>query len=240
VLAFESVTKRYARPSGEIVALDSVTFEVIERDFFTVLGSARSGKSTLARLAAGLVLPDAGSVRFCGRDTAEMNRRDRAHMLRHDLGCVFPPDDIALGRETVDVVAWPLISALVPYRKAMARARKMLSRVGAEGYAGAKLAQLSASEQTRVCLAQACVREPRMLLADEPASTLDSIETDAILALIRALAEEGGMTVLMTSGDSTRMSGTTHIANLSRGRLRVEPRTPGELVDLPSRRHPSS
>lgn len=236
MLAFDSVTKRYDRPAGELVALDSVSFEVFERDFFTVIGSERSGKSTLLRLAAGVLLPDRGSVRFCGRDTASMSRRDRAHMLRHDLGCMFGPDEVELGRETVDFVAWPLISARVPVREAMARARKMLSRVGAEACAGSKLAQLSESEQMRVCLAQACVREPRMLVADEPTRWAGSIDTDDILGLVRALAHEHGMTVLMTARDSTRIAGTTHLARLSRGRLRVEPRVPGELVDLPTRR----
>jgi ABC-type ATPase involved in cell division len=230
VLAFESVTKRYARPSGETVALDAVTFEVVEHDFFTVVGSARSGKSTLLRLAAGVEFPDSGTVRILGRDTATLRRRERAHMLRHDVGCIFGPDDIALARETVDFVAWPLISSRVPYRECTARARKMLRRVGAEGYAGARLQELSASEQMRVCIAQACVREPRMLLADEPANTLDSIESDNILGLLRSLASEAAMTVLMTTGDATRMVGTTHMAALSRGRMRVEPRDSGELV----------
>lgn len=234
LLIFEQVTKRYARPSGEIVALDKVSFTVAERDFFTIRGSAASGKTTLLRLAAGLELPDLGSVRFRGRDTAALSHRDRTNMLRHELGCVFEPD---AARETVDFVAWPLISARVPYRQAMAEARKMLRRVGAEACAGARLAQLSASERMRVTIAQACVRKPLMLIADEPAKTLDGDEADAVLALLRSIAADGGMAVLMTTGDATRVGAATQIGNLQRGRLRVEPRGDGELVEL---RRPSS
>jgi ABC-type methionine transport system ATPase subunit len=231
MLVFDGVTKRYARPSGEIVALEAVSFDVGERELFTVLGAENSGKSTLLRLAAGVEWPDAGSVRFRGRDTRELRRRERTHMLRHELGCVFAPELNTLGREAVDFVTWPLISANVPLRQATARAVKMLSRVGAEACAGATLAELSTSERTRVTIAQACVRDPLMLLVDEPANTLESDETDNILALLRSIAVERGMAVLMTVGDATQISGTTRVATLSAGSLRVRPPRSGEIIE---------
>jgi ABC-type lipoprotein export system ATPase subunit len=231
ILAFEGVTKRYDRTSGEIVALDGVSFDVDDGELFTVLGAARSGKSTLLRMAAGLELPDAGSVRFRGRDTRTLRRRQRTHMLRHEVGCVFEPETNSLGRDVVEFVGWPLVSARVPCGQTDARARQMLRRVGGEAFEGAALAELSTSERTRVMIAQACIREPLMLLADEPANTLDSAEADAILALLRSIAADTGMTVVMTAGDATRISGRTRIATLSAGRLRVKPRTTGEVVE---------
>jgi ABC-type methionine transport system ATPase subunit len=230
MLVFEGVTKRYARPSGEIVALDDVSFDVGERELFTILGGENSGKSTLLRLAAGVELPDVGSVRFRGCDTREMRRRDRTHMLRYELGCVFAPELNALKREAVDFVSWPLISAKVPLPQASARARSMLHRVGAGACAGTTLAKLSTSERMRVTIAQACVREPLMLLVDEPATALASDETDSILALLRSIAAETDMAVLMTAGNATKISGTTRVATLSTGRLRVRPPRSAEVI----------
>lgn len=221
MLVFEGVTKRYARPSGEIVALQDVSFEIGERELFAVLGAENSGKSTLLRLAAGAELPDVGAVRFDGRDTRTMRRRHRTRMLRHDLGCVFAPELATLEREAVDFVTWPLISAGVPIPQANARARKMLHRVGAGACTGTTLANLSSSERLRVTIAQACVREPRMLLVDEPATTLESDETDSIVDLLRSLSTELGMALLMTASNAGQVSGRFRVATLSAGRLRV-------------------
>lgn len=239
LLAFDRVSKRYRRRSREIVALNEVTFDVAEGDFLTVLGSARSGKTTLLRLAAGLLLPDSGTVRFRGRSVAEMSRSEVEHMLRHDIGCVMEPASASLHREVVDFVAWPLVSAGVRYRTAAARARELLRHVGADDCVGAQLCELSASELTRVSLAQALMREPRLLVADEPSLALGPIERDELLELLRA-AMESGVAVLMTAGDATSVMGTTHIASLDRGRLLVEPREPAAVVELPRRRQPGS
>lgn len=236
LLSFERVTKKFQRRSREIVALDEATFEVAEGEFFTVMGSARSGKTTLLRLAAGMLLPDAGAVRFLGRATTEMPRRELELMLRHEIGCVLENAGATLQREVVDFVAWPLVAAGTGYPLAAARAREALRRVGAEDCAGAQLCELAASELTRVSLAQALLREPRLLLADEPSKTLDPIERDEILALLRDVAASR-VAVVMTAGDATRVSGTTHIASLDRGRMLVEPRQPADVLEL--RRRPA-
>jgi ABC-type ATPase involved in cell division len=235
LLSFDRVTKRYERRSDEIVALRDVTFDVAEGDFFTVMGSARSGKSTLLRLAAGMLMPDSGTVRVRGRATTDMPRGAIEEMLRHDIGCLLETSGTTLQREVVEFVAWPLVSDGVRYRIAASRAREMLRRVGAEGCIGAELCELAASELTRVTLAQALLREPRLLLADEPSKTLDPVERDEMLGLLRDTAGSG-VAVVMTAGDATRVTGTTHIASLDRGRLLLEPREPAEVVALPRRR----
>jgi len=232
LLVFEGVTRRYDRASGEIVALDGVSFDVVDGEMLTILGGARSGKSTLLRLAAGLEPPDEGSVRFRGRDTRTMRRRDRTRVLRHEIGCVFEPDSSMLGREVVEFVSWPLVAARQSPPQASAEARKMLRRVGAEACAGATLAELSTSEQTRIVIAQACVREPVLLLADEPVNAMKPKETDEILQLLRSIAAENGMAVVMTAGEGMRMVGRTRIGTLSAGRLRVSPRHAAEVVEI--------
>ncbi|MFL5817475.1 MAG: ATP-binding cassette domain-containing protein [Conexibacter sp.] len=232
------MSKRYSRRPREIVALDDVSFEVAEGDFFAVIGSAGSGKSTLLKCVTGLDphAPDEGIVRFRGQDTARMPRAAREHMLRHEIGCVFDPEG-PNEREVVQYVSMPLVSAGVRYSVAAGRAREMLRRVGAADCAGARLCELAPSEKTRVVLAQALLRGPALLLADEPAASEDPLEREDMLRLLQRVAREDRITVLMTAGDATRISGATHIAELDRGRLRVEPR--GDVVPFPSQAKPN-
>lgn len=241
LLAFDAVVKRYARPPREVVALDGVGFELEEGERLGVLGSARSGKSALLRLAAGLELPDAGAVRIRGRDTRELSRREQERMLRHEIGCVW---ESAAGSSRVDVVeyiAWPLLSAGVRYRDAISQARDMLRRVGSAGSGGARLGELAASELTRVSLAQALVRRPRLLLADEPAKTLDPVERTELLRLLDAVSREQGIALLLTAGEATGVVASSRLALLDRGRFRLRPRAGGDVVPLGSkRRRPTS
>lgn len=235
LLSFDRVTKSYQRRSRKISALDDVSFDVAGGDFFTVMGSARSGKSTLLRLAAGMSMPDTGAVRVHGRATSDMSRGEIEQLLRHQIGCVLETAGPPVQRAVVEFVAWPLLSDGVRYRLAVARAREMLRRVSAEDCMGARLCELAASELTRVSLAQALLREPRLLLADEPSKTLDPIEREELLALLREIAGTG-VAVVMTAGDATRVTGTTHIASLDRGRLLLEPREAASVVELVRRR----
>ncbi|HEY6780060.1 MAG TPA: ATP-binding cassette domain-containing protein, partial [Thermoleophilaceae bacterium] len=92
LLVLECVRKRYLRGIREVAALEDVSLELYDGDVYGVLGGARSGKTTLLRVAAGIERPDAGRVRFLGHDLASMSRRERQAMLRSDLGCVWRTD----------------------------------------------------------------------------------------------------------------------------------------------------
>ncbi len=232
MLRFEQVTKRYLRYPREIVALDRVSFDVADGDCFGVLGSARAGKSVLLRLAAGIEAPDDGVVRFGDRDLATLARGERERLLRHEIGCVWPTASANSRVDVVQYVAWPLFSAGVRYRKAMRQAHELLGRVGAQACAGGQLCELATSELTRVSLAQALIREPRMLLADEPCKTLDPVERDELLELLRTLAAEERLTLVVTAGDATALGAPTQLASLDRGRLSARARRVGNVVPL--------
>lgn len=236
VLQFENVTKRYLRVPREIVALDCVSFEVGEGDRFGVLGSARAGKSVLLRLAAGLEAPDAGVVRFRDRDLATLSRTEHEQLLRHEIGCVWQTASASSRIDVVQYVAWPLFSAGVRYRKATRQAHELLSRVGAQACAGGQLCELATSELTRVSLAQALIRRPSLLLADEPSKTLDPVERDEMLELLREISAEQNVTLLVTAGDATGVVAPTQLASLDRGRLAVRARRSGNVVPLPPQR----
>ncbi|MDO8209655.1 ATP-binding cassette domain-containing protein [Conexibacter sp. CPCC 206217] len=241
MLRFEGVTKRYLRFPREIVALDRISLEIAAGDRFGVLGSARAGKSTLLRLAAGLERPDEGSVWFRDRDLATVSRSEQEHLLRHEIGCVWQTASAGSRIDIVQYVAWPLFSAGVRYRRAIRQAHELLARVGAQACAGAQLCELAASELTRVSLAQALIREPSLLLADEPSKTLDPIERDEMLELLRSTVCDKRITLVVTAGDATGIVAPTQLASLDRGRLVVRARRGGQVVPIQGqRRRPST
>ncbi len=239
LLALERVRKRYLRGIREVAALEDVSLELYDGDVYGVLGGARSGKTTLLRVAAGIERPDAGCVRFLGNDLASMSRRQRQAMLRSDLGCVWRADSPLRRLPVADHVALPLIAGGMPRLKALARAHGQLRGVAAEDCMEALLSELSTSELVRVSIAQALIREPRLVLADQPTDTLNMIERDEILAILRTAAAEARVGVLLTSGDASGLIRTSRLASLDDGRLLVPPSDAdeGELVDLEQRRN---
>jgi ABC-type lipoprotein export system ATPase subunit len=235
LLEFDAVAKRYMRHAREIVAVDGASFDVEAGESLCVLGSARSGKTTLLRLAAGIEMPDDGEVRFAGRATSAMSRREKELMFRRDVGCVW--ETAGPGHlDVVEFVSWPLISTNMRVRRATARAREVLRRVGADGCAGARLGDLSGSELLRVSFAQALIREPRLLLADEPSKTLDPIDRGEIIDLLFAVTQDVGVSVLMTAGDATGALPSARLASLDRGRLLMRPRPQADVLPFQPRR----
>lgn len=237
LLALDGVRKTYQRGIREVVALQDVSLELFDGDLFGVLGGARSGKTTLLRIAAGIETPETGTVRFLGQDVASMSRRDRQRMLRCDLGCVWRTDSSQRRLTAADHVALPLIGARWPRLRALGRAHELLRQVAAEDCADGLLPELSTSELVRVSLAQALIREPRLVLADEPMNTLNMVERDEVLAILRSAAAEGRVGVLLTSGDASGLIRTNRMASLDGGRLLVPASDAGDVVSLERARH---
>ncbi|HEY4279892.1 MAG TPA: ATP-binding cassette domain-containing protein [Conexibacter sp.] len=229
LVRFDNVTKRYLRGPREIVALDQVSFDVEPGERFGVLGTARGGKSTLLRLAAGLERPDEGTVRLDDRDIATLSRREHARLLRHEIGCIWEASARS-DAEALQYVAWPLLSAGARYRDAIGQARAILRDVDSSDCAGARLCELAASELTRISIAQALIRHPRLLLADEPSKSLDAVERGAVLDLLRSVAIARGVTLIVTAGDASGLVAPSRLASLDRGRLLLRSRQTGEVV----------
>lgn len=232
LLALDGVRKRYQRGVRTVSALEDVSLDLYDGDLFGVLGGARSGKTTLLRMAAGIEPPDSGAVRFLGQDVATMSRRDRQRMLREDLGCVWRADTSQRRLPVIDHVALPLIGARWPRLRALSRAHEVLRQVAAEDCAEGLLPELSTSERVRVSIAQALVREPRLVLADEPTNTLNSIEREQVLEILREAASVRRIGVLITSGDASGLIRTNRLASLAQGRLLVPRSDAGTVVDL--------
>ncbi len=190
LLSFVNVSKRYHDGGREIPVLDRVSLDVDAGVSVGLLGARRSGKSTLLRLAAGIMLPDHGSIRFQGHDITRMSGRERGGLLRGQIAFVSSTDWRAnAGESVVDHVATSLGSEGLTMREARRRASRVLEEVevGA-GDAEESMTSLAPAERARAMLARALAHEPLLLVADEPALTPSPRRARPVL---RAAARRG-------------------------------------------------
>ncbi len=235
LVSFEGASKRYRQTPRETVAVDDAWLEICGGEHVAIWGGRRSGKSTLLRLAAGIELADAGVVRFDGRDLATMSAVARTQLLRGQIGFVATHLDESLGNRNVRVgehVAVPLLADGWNPREALGIARAALETVGAASCADLRPAELSLGERTRVAIARGLVRNPRLLLVDEPAGTTSPGEQDEIRDLLRSLGKANELTLVVASEEPAVLRGAGRVVSLSDGRVLTSDRR-GKVVTFP-------
>lgn len=226
LLRLERVSKRYRRGRREVVALDDVSLAIEPGELVAVWGMPRSGRTTLLRVAAGLERPDGGAVRFGDRPLVPRRHDDG---LASGIGLVQVEPLGAGGESIVDHVAMPLLARGAAPGAARAEALLQLERVGATACAPLQLRELEPTERVRVALAQALVTGPSLLLVDDPTRHVDLLEREAVLLLVRSIAD-GRVAVLMTTGEAMGVSGVDRALTISGGVLRAEAAPGGASV----------
>ncbi len=231
LLVLEGVSKRYRRGSREFVALRDVWMSVESGELAVVLGTRKSGRSTLLRIAAGLERPDHGLVMFAGTELA----RDRGAVGRRISFCHMAFSTME-GENVVDQVAAPLLAQRSSLRAARRGAEQALERAGVLRCAAMAPEDLDGVELMRVAIARALASEPMMLLVDDPTARAGVLQGDGILRLLRSLSEER-LGVLMSTDDSTCISGADRVLSLEDGELRAEVESPrAEVLPITTRR----
>jgi putative ABC transport system ATP-binding protein len=234
LLELDRVSLRYRHGPHERVVLDRVSLQVEQGELVAVWGLRRSGRSTLLRVAAGIEPPEAGVVRFAGRDLAA----SAGEALGGGIGYCRLAERGSEAREVLDELTVGQLARGVPQAKARELACAALERVGASHCTARGVHELDGAEAVRVALARALALEPSLLVIDEPTKGVDLLERDNILALLRSLADVG-IAVLMSSGEATALAGADRALSLSAGKLRGS--ASPELAEvLPLRRQESA
>jgi ABC-type methionine transport system ATPase subunit len=220
VLALDRVTRSHRVGREQVAVLDAVSFEAWPGEIVAILGLRRAGKTTLLRVVAGIEAPDAGAVRLDGEDLGALPASARTRRLRA-VGFAPKAWRVACGKPVLDHVALPLLAEGRPLVTALAKAHEALERVGAMHCAGATAEELAPGDETRVALAQALVREPRLLLVDEPGVMAAPEERDDLLRLLRAIAaEDARLALVLTARDVAGVAGAGRVLTLDDGVLR--------------------
>jgi putative ABC transport system ATP-binding protein len=194
------LVKEYRSGTVAVPALRGVDLDVEEGAFAAVVGPSGCGKSTLLHVLGGMLRATSGSVRVGGLDVTAAGERALTAYRRRAVGFVFQRLNL-LG--ALDVEDNLRIACRIAGRTAGCEARvaALLERVGLASKRRARPGELSQGEQQRVAIARALVKEPALLLADEPTGSLDSVNARAVMALLRETAAEHGATALVITHD---------------------------------------
>lgn len=199
-LKTRELTRRYAAPSGDVLALDRVTASFESGKINAIVGPSGSGKSTLLNLLAGFDRPTSGEVDFAGVSIGTLNENDRSELRLKSFGFVFQSFNLITVLSAEQNVAFPLGLAGVPPAERRERALELLGRFGLANRAGHLPHRLSGGERQRVSLARALANDPAVVFADEPTGNLDSRSGELVLEALRGVADDG-RTVLVVTHD---------------------------------------
>lgn len=234
LLLLQSVAKSYRRGPRESQVLREAALEVEAGSLVSIYGARNSGKTTLLKLAAGFEAPDSGRVVFDGAVLSELSDHELARVHRGQIAWVERGGPHTSELTVGDYVALPLYREL-DRRAAQRRALEVLAAYGIDDQAPARWDELSDCARILAAIAQAMVRSPRLLIADDPTAGLGIIDRERVCAVLRAAAEEHGLGVLMAVPDMPSMLRAHQVLLLSRGRLLApaERLGDGDVVDFP-------
>lgn len=184
-----------------VYALREVSVQIEAGEFVAVIGASGSGKSTLLNLLGCLDRPTLGRYRLDGVETTTLSNAERARIRNERIGFVFQSFNMLPRQTAVDNVALPLVYAGVSRRERRRRATEVLERVSLGERTHHRPNQLSGGQLQRVAIARALVRQPAILLADEPTGNLDSKTSREILDIFHELNAATGVTIVMVTHD---------------------------------------
>jgi len=216
------VSKYYSLGAQKVRGIVDVSLEVERGSFLVVIGPSGAGKTTLLNIISGIVCPDHGDVIVLGRNIGKMGAIQRTRFRAENIGYVF--QDYALIEELTgleNVVLPGLMAKKRSKRELFKRALELLELVGLKGYEERFPRELSGGEQQRVAIARALINDPRIILADEPTSNLDTETGREIVNLIYKLSKDQGKTTIIATHDEEIITRADRIVRIRDGKLEV-------------------
>ena len=199
LLTATDLHKVYVSGEARVVALAGVSLELARGDFIALMGPSGCGKSTLLHLCGAMDRPSSGQVRFEDHDLAALSDDDLTRVRRDRVGFVFQFFNLLPTLTLGDNIMLPCLLGGMRTTDAESRARRLAERVGIGHRWQHYPQQVSGGELQRAAIARALVHEPALLIADEPTGNLDSDNGERVLALLRDLNRDVGITILLAT-----------------------------------------
>lgn len=226
-IRFENITKTF----GDYTAIDNLTLDIYEREFFSLLGPSGCGKTTLMRMLAGFETPDAGRILLDGQDITAVPPHLRPINMMFQSYALFPHLSVASN------IAYGLRREGLPRAAIARRVEEMLALVKLSGFGGRKPHQLSGGQRQRVALARSLAKRPKLLLLDEPMAALDRKLREQTQFELMDLQSELGLTFMVVTHDQDEaMTMADRMAVMDHGKL-VQIGPPDVIYEAPANRH---
>ncbi len=213
----QGVKRDFRGGSGMVHALRGVDLRLEPGEFVALRGRSGSGKTTLLNILVGLDDPTGGKVIILGRDLAKLGETARAQLRRESIGMIFQNAHLFPSLTAQENVEIPLRLIRMGHEERTRRSVQALERVGLGPRVRHRGLELSGGEQQRVALARALVHEPRFIVADEPTGNLDTMTGRDIVNLLRDIAHERGIGLLMATHDPAAVAAADRVLQIADG-----------------------
>jgi putative ABC transport system ATP-binding protein len=219
IVSVRELTRDYPQGEHTVQALRGVDLDIQPGEFTALMGPSGSGKSTLLNLIGGLDKPTAGSVEIEGANLATMTAAERSDLRRDRLGFVFQAYNLIPVLTAAENAEFVLQLQGKDAAARRERAFETLAAVGLEGMEGRRPNELSGGQQQRVAVARAIAGDPALVLADEPTANLDSTTSDELIATMKKLNTELGVTFVFATHDPKVMEAAQRVIHLVDGEI---------------------
>src|SRR6056297_2402149 len=217
VLRACAVSRTYHDGSQDICVLDSVDLEVSAGEKLAITGESGSGKSTLLHLAAGMDLPDAGTIELLGEHVNRLAEPERTRFRARHIGLVFQDynliESLSAG-ENIELVGW-----LTGKPARVEDIRRLAGELGIEALLDRRPDQLSGGQQQRVAIARALIHEPSLVLADEPTGSLDQASAEQVMQVLSESVDARGCALVLVTHSETAAARCDRRVRLRAGKL---------------------
>src|SRR5262245_34608928 len=218
-VSLRSVSKEFGTGDTTVKVLHEIDLDIPPGELALLVGPSGCGKTTLSSIIAGLLDPTAGTVEVLGTDLGSLSGSSKVRFRGNNIGFVFQQYNLLPALTAAENAAVPLLIAGWNRKRAVEKAKEMLSQVGLGSRLNAFPNQRSGGQQQRVAIARALVHEPRLLVCDEPTAALDAQSGQTVLELLRTVAVQPDRGVIVVTHDSRIFHFGDRMVTMSDGRI---------------------
>jgi putative ABC transport system ATP-binding protein len=233
------VKKNYQKGRGTVAALQGVDLVITDGEWLAIQGPTGHGKTTLLQMLGGLDRPSSGSIVFGddsaeGADLAQLREAQVTKVRAESIGFIFQTFNLVPTLSAQENVETALVPLGLPAAQRRERAARALADVGLSDRARHLPSELSGGQQQRVAIARALVKEPKVLLADEPTGNLDETTRDEIIGLLEKLWRDHNLTMIMVTHDSSVARRAQRLGIIQNGKLSIRVDTRKQAAPAPT------
>lgn len=215
----QGVTKTYGEGVAQVAALRGIDLEVHQGELLMLMGPSGCGKTTLISIIATILDKDGGQCEVLGHDVGQMTPIDRVHFRGKSIGFVFQIFNLLPSLTALENVTVPLLLNGMPRKHAVKKAQNTLDSVGLGERPDAYPSQLSGGQQQRVAIARALVHSPKLIVCDEPTSSLDHKSGQEMMEILRDVALSPDRALIIVTHDQRILGYADRIAHMDDGKI---------------------
>ena len=224
MIKIDNVRRNYQAGETVVQALKGVSLDISKGEFLSIAGPSGSGKTTLLNLIGCIDAMDGGEITIKGENVTQMGKKEKTNFRRNNLGFIFQTYNLIPVLTAYENVAFVLSLLNLKEEEVKSRTMAILKEVGLEGMEGRRPSRLSGGQQQRVAIARALVKNPEIILADEPTANLDSETGEDILKLMQEMNRRHETTFIFSTHDKMVMEYADRLVVLHDGKIQSDER----------------